>query len=555
MSEPPRPEYPRPNFRRNHWLNLNGVWRFSFDRPNFDRSITVPFAYQSELSGIAARDFHETVWYSRSFEAPRADRLLLHFGAVDYQATVWVNDVQVAQHEGGHTPFTADISAAVRDGANQLVVRADDPPADRTLPRGKQYWKEQPETIFYTPTSGIWQTVWLEPLPHQHLASLRLTPDLSAGALQFVAQGSAGGLNLELEVRLDGRRVGRFSGAATAGHCSLDAVRPWTPETPTLYEVTAIVIDDSGRQVDRVESYFGLRSVAARNGRFLLNGEPCIQRLVLDQGYFPGGWYTAASDEDLRVTIDLAKAFGFNGARKHQKIEDPRWLYWADRLGFLVWEEMPSFHEYSAEAERRLTAELAAAITRDQGHPCIVAWVPANESFGLDALSMPERAQVLVRLYHAVKELDASRPVSSNDGWEHALTDLCTLHDYGLPAELRGNYVTVAAALEQGSRPRPSYLPGFAHRGEEPILMSEFGGIALQGSGGWGFSEAGSGAQLAERYGAMVEALMAPGPIEGFCYTQLNDIEQERNGLLTFDRRPKVEPKILSPLTQKPKQR
>jgi beta-galactosidase/beta-glucuronidase len=550
----PRPEYPRPRLRRKHWLNLNGAWRFSFDRPTFDRSIIVPFAYQAELSGIGARDFHDSVWYSRTFEPPKAERLILHFGAVDYRATVWVNDVQVADHEGGHTPFEVDISADVREGENQLVVRADDPAADRTIPRGKQYWKEEPETIFYTGTSGIWQTVWLEPLPHRHFTSLQLTPDLEAGALDFEVQASSPGLGVVLEVRLDGHLMGSFSGAAGPGRVALRTVRSWSPESPVLYDVSLALMDETGRELDHVESYFGLRSVAARDGLFFLNGEPYIQRLVLDQGYFPGGWYTAATDEDLRANIELARAFGFNGARKHQKIEDPRWLYWADRLGLLVWEEMPSFHDYTAEAERRLTTELGAAITRDLDHPCIVAWVPANESFGLDALSASERAQVLVRLYHVVKRLDNSRPVSSNDGWEHALTDLCTLHDYGPPADLHANYSSTPAALDQGKRPRPSYLPGFSHRGE-PILLSEFGGVALQGSGGWGFSETSGPTQLAERYGALVAALMAPGPIEGFCYTQLNDIEQERNGLLTFDRRPKVDPKILSPLTQKPKRR
>lgn len=281
-----------------------------------------------------------------------------------------------------------------------------------------------------------------------------------------------------------------------------------------------------------------------------MNGAPYTQRLVLDQGYFPGGLMTAPTDADLRRDIELAKAMGFNGARKHQKVEDPRWLYWADRLGFLVWGEMPSFHEDSPEARRRLTAEWTEVVVRDRDHPCIVAWVPANESFGLGSGAGP----FLDGLYRLTKALDPSRPAVSNDGWEHATTDLCTLHDYGSPAELALRYRTLESALEPHASPRPAYLPGYSHRGE-PVIVSEFGGIALAGSGGFGWSEARDPEALLHTYGALVEALMAPGPVEGFCYTQLTDVEQERNGLLTFERQPKVDPSLLRPITQITKKR
>jgi len=286
-----------------------------------------------------------------------------------------------------------------------------------------------------------------------------------------------------------------------------------------------------------------------------LNGEPYIQRLVLDQGYFPGGWYTAASDADLRHDIELAKALGFNGARKHQKVEDPRWLYWADRLGFLVWAEMPNFHQHTAQAEQRLMDELAAAIERDNDHPCIVAWVPMNESFGLARpLQDGVAARLINRLHDLAHQRDGTRPVSSNDGWEHASTDLCTLHDYGVPADLQRRYATLASALEPSGRPRPPYLPGYAYKGE-PLLVSEFGGLGLQGSGGWGYDMTAGALELVDRYRELVVALMAPGPVEGFCYTQLTDIEQECNGLLTFDRRAKADATILCPITQTLKRR
>ena len=554
MRTSPRPEYPRPRLRRRDWVNLNGEWRFGFDQPSFDRTIIIPFAYQSAFSGIDRRDLHDTVWYTRRFRVPTAERLVLHFGAVDYRATVWVNDVKVAHHEGGHTPFSADIGSVVRPGENTLVVRADDPATDQTLPRGKQYWKEQPEGIFYTATTGIWQTVWLEPLPQHCVMSLRLWPKLDEGVLEFEVATSDPDADVELRASRGGRQVGSFIGRPGTGRMPLSDVAAWSPESPVLYDLIVRLVDQSGRELDRIDSYFGLRTVSVRDGRVLLNGQPYLQRLVLDQGYFPGGWYTAASDADLRRDIDLAKAFGFNGARKHQKIEDPRWLYWADRLGFLVWAEMPDFHQHSAQAEQRLLDELAAAIERDRDHPSVVAWVPMNETFGFER-PLRERvvASLLERLYRRAHHLDGTRPVVSNDGWEHTLTDLCTLHDYGTPAELRGRYRTLATTLDAGGRARPPYLSGYQYRGE-PVLVTEFGGLALEGSGGWNYGKVPGAEELVARYAEMIDALLE-GPVEGFCYTQLTDIEQERNGLLTFDRRPKIDPSVLRPLTERPKRR
>ena len=552
MVNGPRPEYPRPSLRRRDWINLNGEWRFAFDQPTFDRAILVPFAYQSALSGIGRPDLHDTVWYARRFVAPDADCLLLHFGAVDYRATVFINDVEVGCHEGGHTPFSIDITSALRPGDNELVVRADDPATDRTIPRGKQFWGERPEGIFYTATTGIWQTVWLEPLSQLHITSLRLRPTLDQGSLDFEVATSGPFAQVDLAISLRGRSVGGFGGVPGQGCVTLAEVVPWAPESPVLYDVTARLLDEAGSELDRVESYFGLRTIEARDGHVHLNGEPYTQRLVLDQGYFPGGWYTAASDADLRRDIELAKAFGFNGARKHQKVEDPRWLYWADRLGFLVWAEMPNFHEDSAEAEARLIHELAAAIERDRDHPSVVAWVPMNESFGFtQPLKDDVLATLLVRLYRLAHHLDGSRPVVSNDGWEHALTDLCTLHDYGPPADLRQRYRSLATALD--ARPLPPYLPGYQYRGE-PVLVTEFGGVALEADAGWNYGLVASADELMRTYADMMGALLQ-GPVDGFCYTQLADIQQERNGLLSFDRRPKVDPSLIRPLTQQSRRR
>ena len=412
-------------------MNLNGEWRLNFERPvtaESGRPIQVPFCYQSELSGIGDRSPHDVVWYARRFEAPASPRLRLHFGAVDYEATVWVNGTQVAHHVGGHTPFSAELTGIAQGPDNQLVVRVEDPFDDRTLPRGKQYWKERSEDIFYTATTGIWQTVWLEPLPDRCLESVRLHPDLDAGTVEVKAEGQG---RVEVSIYLEGELVGRGLGR---GPVALDRVRAWTPEEPVLYDVELRLIDYRGRELDHAQSYFGLSSVEARDGLFLLNHQHYVQRLVLDQGYFPGGLLTGPTDDALRHDIELAKAMGFNGARKHQKVEDPRWLWWADHLGFLVWGEMADPNQHSSLGERRLAGEWREAVERDRDHPCVVAWVPVNEGWSLPPADA-EAAAMLQRLYRLTHDLDGTRPVVSNDGWEHARTDLCTFHEYGAAAE------------------------------------------------------------------------------------------------------------------------
>ena len=548
----PRPEYPRPNLRRSEWVNLNGEWEFGVgEKPAFDRRILVPFCPESELSGIAELP-GDVVWYRRRFDAPAAELLVLHFGAVDYRATVWVNDVEVARHQGGHTPFSADITGVSGRRGNVLVVRAEDPLADKTIPRGKQYWKKEPTGIFYTQTTGIWQTVWLEPLPARHIERLRLIPDLVAGAVEFelVGQGQA-----EVIASLDGQVAGRWAGPAGRGRIDLDRVVPWHPDSPRLYDVKARLLADNGRVADQVDSYFGLRTIDTKDGVLSLNGEPYIQRLVLDQGYFAGGLMTTPSDETLRQDIELAKSFGFNGARKHQKIEDPRWLYWADKLGFLVWSEMPSFYEHTAESEGRLLAEWADVVLRDRDHPSVVAWVVANESFGFGSDIDPSiRSSCLMRLYHLTHDLDDTRPTISNDGWEHAVSDICTVHDYSPPATLAQRYRRIDPDLFKGAHEHPTYGPGYSYRGE-PIMVTEFGGIRVTAPGGWGWLEVQDRDQFLDVYRGLIDALMDPGPVRGFCYTQLTDVQQEQNGLLTADRVPKVDPDLLRPITQTPKRR
>lgn len=561
MDEILRGEYPRPQFVRREWMPLNGKWDFSFDEERYDKTITVPFAYQAPLSGIGEKAFHSTVWYRRSFAVPAAwqgKRVLLHFGAVDYECEVWVNGTHAARHLGGQVGFSADITDALLPGENTLRVRAEDDHALLDIPRGKQFWKENSESIFYTATTGIWQSVWLEPVAPAHMEQVRITPLYDQKAVRFEYQlaGSAAGAVLEAEISFEGRPAaaaavtanspqGAFSVSleeTALGVWNAGEELVWTPETPRLFDVKFRLLQ-GGRPVDEAASYFGMRKVSVENGRFLLNNRPYYQRLLLDQGYWPGGLLTAPSDEAFITDIKLAKAMGFNGVRKHQKVEDPRFLYHADRMGLLVWGEIGSGYTYSNRLAGRLMEEWVQAVQRDYNHPCIVAWTPLNESWGVQEIAHSPCQQQFCRAMAAMtKALDATRPVSDNDGWEHVCGDLLTIHDYEAREEvLAARYASAAAALASQPAARPLYVPG-SGCGGEPILVSEFGGISFAkcGEEGWGYSSAQNEEDFLRRYEAVVRPLLASPCVQGFCYTQLTDVEQEINGLLTYDRQPKA---------------
>ncbi|MBS4206185.1 glycoside hydrolase family 2 protein [Lederbergia citrea] len=564
----PRPEYPRPQFVRNEWINLNGVWNFSFDDENlgmnnkwykdhtYEQEITVPFSYQSELSGIGNTDFHDIVWYERTFTIPsdwNDKRIILHFGAVDYRAQVWVNGELVATHEGGHVPFKADISHVIK-AENKVVVRAEDPSKELDQPRGKQYWKEKSESIFYTRTTGIWQTVWLEAVNESYLEKVKFTPNIDTDevVVDYVVNGGTAEQQLEIEISFDGELVakdavhlGSNSGSRQIYLSDFNVHGPgrlWSPEHPNLYDIV-LRVKENDHTVDEVTSYFGMRKVSIVEGKFLLNNRPYYQKLILDQGYFPKGILTPPSDEDLKKDVELTKEMGFNGARKHQKVEDPRYLYWADKLGLLVWGEMANSYTYTNESVERITKEWQEVIERDYSHPSIVAWVPLNESWGVPRLLSDDR-QVAhsLSLYYLTKSLDSTRPVISNDGWEHTKSDLLTIHDYESKKEvLTERYSTVESTISAMPAGRFILTPGFSYQ-DEPILVSEFGGIAYKKSDweGWGYSGADSDEDFADRYNAVVSAMLESPTVQGFCYTQLTDVEQEINGLLTYDREPKI---------------
>jgi beta-galactosidase/beta-glucuronidase len=573
---------------RSAWLCLNGTWEFAFDDEDagraqgwhaagsaapFDRRIVVPYPFEASLSGIGDSSIHEHVWYRRRFSVPAGwrdaeQRVLLHFGAVDYRCEVWINGRSAGTHQGGYTPFSLDITdlLAAAPGADQTVVVWVEDTVDQAQPRGKQYWKRQSERIWYTRTTGVWQSVWLEPVPAVHLTGVVVTTDPAAGTVTIAAELSApfdGFLSVAVAHGDAGTPIVSALGPASAPvTAAIPAPRAWSPEDPYLYDLDIRLVTDSagrGVPVDRVASYCGLRSIVVQGDQVLLNGVPYYQRLVLDQGFFPAGQYTAPSDDDLLRDVEWTKQFGFNGARKHQKVEDPRWLYWCDRRGLLVWGEMGNAMEHSATAEEMLLHEWPAVVRRDRNHPCVVTWVPFNESWGVRKLFDDAAQQDYVRRVVALtRQIDPTRPVVDNDGWEHLeATDLCTIHDYAREgATLRAHHEGFRAGNNAPGFPRPAYAKGHRYRGE-PVLYTEYGGIALQRPAenlrpaestavegdAWGYAGVETQPEaLIARFRDVTAVLLDEPDIRGLCYTQLTDVEQEINGLLTYDRRPKVDP-------------
>ncbi|MDX2152499.1 MAG: glycoside hydrolase family 2 TIM barrel-domain containing protein [Bryobacteraceae bacterium] len=569
---PPRPEYPNPQFERRFWLSLNGDWRFDFDdaseglahgwyRPGhlLPRSIRVPFCFESHASGIADTGFHPVCWYSRLFRVPEhwTGRTLLRFGAVDYRADVWVNGAHAGSHEGGQTPFAIDVSTLlIASGENTVTVRVEDPPQDRSIPRGKQYWKPQSEFIWYTRTSGIWQSVWLESVGGSFLESVRVTAHHD-GRLSFepIVAHAKPGLLFSAKVSLAGEPVWQgmtsLNGACTTLSTHIDDCRPWSPDSPDLYDVTFELLDN-GAALDTVQSYFGFRSVEVRDGALYLNNAPLQLRFVLDQGYWPDTLLTPPSDEAILSDIRSALSLGFNGVRKHQKVEDPRFLYWADRLGLLVSGEIGNACAFTPQSVARLTREWTEVIERDYNHPSIIMWIPLNESWGVPDLRDPRQQNHLRAMYALTKSLDATRLVIDNDGWEHTeMTDLFGVHDYTPKgADLAAKY---QKPIEQAPRiptiARPSLVKD-GHYNGAPLFLSEFGGVAYVpprtavAQDAWGYYgvECEYSEALARIRDLLAAAARLPGSV-GFCYTQLTDVEQEINGLFTYDRRPKFDPR------------
>ncbi len=559
----PRPEHPFPQAVRKNWINLNGEWEFEYDcgvsgiarrlyeKPHLPLKITVPFCPESILSGIGNTDFLNCVWYRRDIVIPEdamSGRVLLHFGAVDRIAHVYINGKKAGAHVGGYSSFCFDITELVSSGINSLCVCAVDNICDSSLGHGKQSEGYYSEGCSYTRVTGIWQTVWLEFVPRTYIKSFRLTPDIYNSSLGITATLVDSGI-LTAEAFYNGNSVGKLTlnapiGGVVSGTLTLSQLHLWEVGNGRLYDLKLTYGDDS------VDSYFGMRSAALDGYKFMLNGKSVFQRLVLDQGYYPDGIYTAPSDEALINDIQISLDAGFNGARLHEKVFEPRFLYHADRMGYLVWGEYANWGLDHSETAciPPFQKEWSEIVERDYNHPSIIGWCPLNETWPYRGRRQNDG--VLSSVYYLTKILDTTRPCIDTSGHYHVVTDIYDLHDYEQDPkklELTYNCKTPEEMLDKYNKDHESsarYQGPYTHG--TPIFISEYGGIKWDssddGSQSWGYGNTPtSEKEFLKRYKGLTDVLLDTPYINGFCYTQLYDVEQERNGLYTYSRIPKFD--------------
>lgn len=565
MTTIPRPEHPQPQMRREKWMNLNGEWNFCIDNGDSGKDrklyqstelsgkIIVPFCPESTLSGIGHVDFMSSVWYQRRLMLKKeldGSRILLHFGAVDYHCSVWVNGKPAGEHLGGYSSFAFDITDLARDGENNLVVNARDDVRCGLQPRGKQSPDYFSNGCNYTRTTGIWQTVWIEYVPKDHICSVQYYPNIADNVLTIKARVQGQGF-LRAEASYEGRICGSAAAKSAGGtvlvSLPLTEAHLWEPGHGRLYDLKLSFGEDC------VKSYFGMREIRIDGERVLINGRSVFQRLVLDQGYYPDGIYTAPSQEEMVRDIEISLAAGYNGARLHQKIFEPRYLYHCDRLGYLVWEEHGCWGlDYSSpRALAAFLPEWMEALERDFNHPAIIGWCPFNETWDFEGRKQDE--SLLKVVYQATKLFDSTRPCIDTSGSYHVITDIYDLHDYEQdPDELARHY----ASFKEGGELRDTHPQRQTPVKGIPVFISEYGGIRWDTGSAkerdWGYGERPkTREEFIERYQRLTEVILDNPRMSGFCYTQLYDVEQEVNGLYTYDRKPKFDMKVFQEINSR----
>lgn len=584
-------DYPRPQFVRDNWENLNGTWDFGFDDQNCGekekwyekfpgtQTIQVPFTYETKLSGIQDEGRHDNIWYRRTVQVDgsrlETSGYILHFEGSDFITKLWVNGQYAGSHRGGYARFSFDITDLVKDGENELVVKVEDS-FDIQQPRGKQRWISENFGCWYVQTTGIWKTVWSEYVSKTNLDYVKMTPNMEDFSLELEFDVNAleselgSDLMIETEIFCDGMFVNKMLTAVVSHHTETKisvfvknertfewGIKPWTPETPDLYDITFRLI--RGTEVlDSIGSYFAMREIRIDGPNILLNGRPLYQRLILDQGYWKDSHLTPPSEEALIEDIDKIHALGYNGLRKHQKIEDERFLYWCDVKGMLVWSEAAAAYQYSDYAVAEFTKEWLEIVKQNYNHPSIITWTPFNESWGISRVETKRFEQHFTEsIYHLTKSMDKYRPVIVNDGWEHTVSDIITLHDYEEVGEiLQKRYTEYKDELLTTeiyhSNHKSAMANGYQYKGQ-PIIISEYGGIAFNNDdSGWGYgNKVNTKEEFIRRFDDITTAVKEIPYVCGFCYTQVSDVQQEINGLMDIERNFKIEPEVIKEINER----
>lgn len=580
-------DYPRPQFIRKEWENLNGEWNFLFDDNDEGETkkyfidfpkksiINVPFTYETKMSGIEDESIHYIVWYNKkiniSKEQIRNKKTILHFEGSDYITKVWVNGTYIGKNVGGYSRFSFDIEKYIIEGENDITVKVEDS-LSKDQPRGKQRYKKESWKCWYVQTTGIWKTVWLEWTSKEYIKNIKATPKADENKIKLEIETNipekdfeVQNYYIEAEISFNGKIINISREEINLNYQEVEIdiykentehiIQKWSPKNPNLYDII-YTLYNGDEIIDKVYSYFGIRKIKIKEDKIFLNEEQLYLKLILDQGYWKDSHLTPPSEESLINDIDSVLEFGYNGIRKHQKIEDERFLYWCDVKGILVWSEMANCYSFDDKSLQDFTKEWIKIVKQNYNHPSIITWVPINESWGVPDVSIDKKQQSFINsIYYLTKSIDNTRPVISNDGWEHTISDIITIHDYKQDGKLLYSEYTdddkkVLNNLIKYNSNHKLFAEEYQYNGQ-PVIMSEYGGIALNSEEGWGYGkQVKDENEFIERFASLTQAIKDIPYISGYCYTQLTDVQQEINGLLDENRNEKFSDKIIKQIKE-----
>ena len=572
-------DYPRPQFTRKQWQNLNGEWNFIFDDNDEgekkgyfkafpkNKKINVPFTYETKLSGIEDERVHYIVWYNRKLDISKEqlqNKIILNFEGSDYKTKVWINGNYIGENIGAYSRFSFDIENYVIQGENDITIKVEDS-LSKDQPRGKQRYKKESWKCWYIQTTGIWKTVWIEWVSKKYLKSIKNTPKMDKINLKIETNlletdFEKQNYYIEIEISFAGQILNKIKEPLNTNYQKVEMnivqegvehiLQKWSTNQPNLYDINYKLYCED-KVIDIVDSYFGVRDISIEGNKIYLNGEQLYLKLILDQGYWKQSHLTPPNEECLIKDIESVLEFGYNGIRKHQKIEDERFLYWCDVKGLLVWSEMANCYNFDDNSLQNFTNEWIKVVKQNYNHPSIITWVPINESWGVPEVSICKKQQNFINsLYYLTKAMDDTRLVISNDGWEHTISDIITIHDYKQDYELLYEEYTdkemkVLNNLKEYNGKHFLFANGYKYEGQ-PVIMSEYGGIAIYSEEGWGYGkQVKDKKEFVDRFTKLTKAINNIPYISGYCYTQLTDVQQEINGLMDSERNYKINPNII----------